>query len=102
MGRILTIDEMLTAMRHLNEDEFQRHRRSVENVATQLAAALCRELNIKMDPRGASFEGLELGGTACHLYAKDRNQPLPAGLSGFDPSGDWRVYGVDFVLPGEA
>ncbi len=91
MAKILTTDEMLEALRRADSPEFERCLAIVENSVNQVALAVCRHFGVEMGDGGATFEGLELNGTACSFYAKDLEHHLPKGLERYDQGGTWET-----------
>jgi hypothetical protein len=89
MAKILTTDEMLEALLLDKAPEFEHCKKMVEDAATAVARVLALHFEVEIGESGATFERLELYGTACSFYAKDAYQLIPKNLAHSEVGGDW-------------
>lgn len=88
MTKILSLDEMLECANLAKMPGAAEAIRTAELLATDLAERLARHFDITCG--AASFQGVDLGGTAAPFMPKESGQACPAFLADYDPT-EWSV-----------
>lgn len=84
MAKILTIEEMLNALREVDADAFARHVGVLEAAATDLAKALAAATGTV-----TNYADLQDGMIAAPFFAASADQECPMPIASYDEGGDW-------------
>lgn len=87
MSKILNTDDMLEAASECNLPEYDAFVMKFELLATELAEALAKHLNIRTI--GADWEGKAFAGLCAAFYPKTKKQPCPEVIDQGDEGGEW-------------
>ena len=84
MAKMLTLDEMVTALFDLKHPDYEAFKTLVEDLGNNIAQALAETLNVSAGT--CEFWG---GGTMVGFAPQTAGQPVPQVLEDLDPEGDW-------------
>ena len=97
MTKILTLDEMLEALREIKHPRINEFTAAIQSLGQDISDELAAFYGIEAGE--CRSDSLDVGGTCACFYAKSEDQKWPQAFEDYDSEGDWEPRSVASLPP---